>query len=90
VCDRGNSSKHQIISVNFSSGFIFVCRVMEIEEERIYTLEEVVKILGVSKSTLRSWDRDGYLVAGRTKGRHRRYSGAQVQEIQKRMFGESK
>lgn len=37
------------------------------------TLEEVGKMLCVSKSTLQRWDRNGKLSAVRTEGGHRRY-----------------
>jgi DNA-binding transcriptional MerR regulator len=59
---------------------------MQLDEENIYTIQETAKILNVSTSTLRSWDKDKYFVAGRTKGNHRRYTGKQIKELQQKMF----
>ena len=42
--------------------------------EKLLTLEETAKILGVSKITLRRWDNAGKLKALRTIGGARRYT----------------
>lgn len=55
-------------------------------EEKIYKLKEVADLLCVSRSTLRNWDKQGYFVAGRTKGLHRVYTGKQVKQMQQKMF----
>jgi len=54
--------------------------------DRVYKLSEVSKILNVSKSTLRAWDREGFFVAGRTRGRHRVYNNKQIEEIKLKFF----
>lgn len=55
-------------------------------DNRFYTLEETSIILNVSKSTLRLWDKTRYFVAARTKGKHRRYRGEQIKELQQKMI----
>jgi len=55
-------------------------------EEKIYKLKEVAVLLCVSRSTLRNWDKQGYFVAGRTKGLHRVYTGKQIKQMQQKMF----
>ena len=59
---------------------------MKVENNRVYSLYETSRILGVSASTLRCWDKSKYFVAGRTKGGHRRYTGQQINEIYEKMF----
>lgn len=59
---------------------------MKIEVDKIYKLKEASEFLCVSRSTLRSWDRERYFVAGRTKGSHRVYTGKQIIEMQQKMF----
>lgn len=58
----------------------------EIQEDKIYKLREAAHLLWVSRSTLRVWDRDGYFVAGRTRGGHRVYTGKQLKDMKERMF----
>lgn len=36
-------------------------------------IEEASKLLGVSKRTLRNWEKDGKIKSYRTPGNHRRY-----------------
>lgn len=52
--------------------------------DKLLTLKEVEKILNVSKSTLQRWDREGKLVAERTRGGHRRYKESEINTL----FGE--
>ena len=59
---------------------------MKIVEDKIYTLEETSKILSISRCTLRRWDNSKYFVAGRTKGKHRIYTGEQINKIKEKMF----
>jgi DNA-binding transcriptional MerR regulator len=59
---------------------------MKIEIDKIYKLKEAAEFLCVSRSTLRSWDREKHFIAGRTKGKHRIYVGKQIIEMQKKMF----
>jgi DNA-binding transcriptional MerR regulator len=59
---------------------------MNVNNEKMYDLEETAILLHVSKSTLRIWDRTKYFVAGRTRGKHRRYTGKQIIELKKKMF----
>jgi DNA-binding transcriptional MerR regulator len=58
----------------------------EIREDKIYKLREAAFLLCVSRSTLRVWDRDGYFVAGRTRGEHRIYTGKQLKDMKNKMF----
>lgn len=48
--------------------------------DKLLTLEEVSKILNVSKETLRNWDNDDKLVAQRTEGGHRKYLESKINE----------
>ncbi len=52
------------------------------ELPQILSLEEVSKILRVSKETLRRWDNNGYLIAIRVNKRgDRRYTKKQILEF---------
>lgn len=53
--------------------------------DRLLTLDETKNLLGVSKSTLQRWDREGRLIAQRTEGGHRRYRQSEIE----RLIGES-
>ena len=53
--------------------------------DRLLTLDETKNFLGVSKSTLQRWDREGRLIAQRTEGGHRRYRQSEIE----RLIGES-
>ncbi len=57
-----------------------------IQKDKIYRLKEAAELLCISRSTLRVWDREGYFIAVRTRGRHRIYIGEQLIEIQQKMF----
>jgi len=59
---------------------------MEIEIDKLYKLKDAASMLCVSMSTLRSWDRDGEFIAGRTIGGHRVYFGGQILDMQEKMF----
>ncbi|MCS7308462.1 MAG: IS607 family transposase, partial [Aquificaceae bacterium] len=48
--------------------------------ERLLTIREASKVLGVSQSTLRRWDREGRLKPVRV-GKHRRYSYQALMEL---------
>ena len=48
---------------------------------KLLTLSETAKSLSVDKTTLRLWDKNGTLKAMRTKGGHRRYKEADVQDM---------
>ena len=61
----------------------------KIIEEQIYTLKETAELLSVSVQTLRNWDNSGFFKAGRTEGKHRRYSGKQIKRQIKKMVGEN-
>ena len=41
--------------------------------DKLYTISEASKYLGVSTSTLRRWERDGKIIPERTQGKQRRY-----------------
>ena len=46
--------------------------------EQLLTMAEVSKILNVSQSTLRNWDKARKLTPIRTFGKHRRYTHTQI------------
>lgn len=46
--------------------------------KNLVDIGEAAKILGVSKSTLRRWDRDGRIVPIKTEGGHRRYDISKI------------
>lgn len=50
-------------------------------DNKLFTIQQTSEILNISKSTLRDWDRTKYFIAGRTKGKHRRYTSEQINEI---------
>ncbi|MDZ4227670.1 MAG: helix-turn-helix domain-containing protein, partial [Candidatus Levybacteria bacterium] len=47
-------------------------------KNRLYTIQEVADILGVSTKTLRRWDQRGSFIATRTAGNQRRYTQEQI------------
>lgn len=49
--------------------------------EKLLTLEETSKILGVAKVTLRRWDKSGKFKALRTVGNARRYSENDINDF---------
>jgi len=54
------------------------------ENNKLINIEEVSKILGVSKDTLRNWDSNGKLKSIRTQGNHRRYNLDEISKISKK------
>jgi excisionase family DNA binding protein len=48
--------------------------------EKLLSISEAAKLIGVCENTLRDWDIEGKFVATRTCGGHRRYSLEQVRE----------
>ena len=50
-------------------------------EKRYLNINETARILNVSKSTLRKWDKDGILVPLKTFGNHRRYDYDEVKNF---------
>lgn len=51
------------------------------QEERLISITQATKLLGVCKNTLREWDRTGKFVAIKTMGGHRRYKLSEVNKI---------
>ena len=51
--------------------------------DKLIDICEAAELLGVSKETLRNWDRNGSLKALRTKGHHRRYRLSDIEKMQK-------
>ena len=49
--------------------------------EQLLTLSEVAKILHVSHTTLRTWDKQGKLRCSKTPGGHRRYLKSQIETM---------
>ena len=49
--------------------------------DRLLTLDDTKNLLGVSKSTLQRWDREGRMVAQRTEGGHRRYRQSEIEKL---------
>jgi predicted site-specific integrase-resolvase len=50
-------------------------------KEKLINLESAAEMLGVSKETLRNWDKSGKLVPSRTEGNHRRYRLGDILDI---------
>ena len=46
-----------------------------------YTIEEASNMLGVSKETLRRWERKGKITSERTQGKHRRYKKETIDRL---------
>lgn len=47
----------------------------------LYTIEEASNMLGVSKETLRRWERKGKITSERTQGKHRRYKKETIDRL---------
>jgi len=60
--------------------------------DRLVTIGQAAKILGVSEMTLRRWDEDGKLVSTRTEGGHRRYDISKIrpETVRKYEFSEGR
>jgi len=54
--------------------------------DRLVTISQAAKILGVSEITLRRWDESGKLVSIRTEGGHRRYDISKIRPGTVRKF----
>ena len=52
-----------------------------LSEKKLYNLEETSKILKISKSTLRRWDKQGKVTSIRTAGGHRRYDITKIGQV---------
>lgn len=52
-------------------------------EEKLYNISETAAMLGVSKNTLRNWDKSGVFKSILTYGNHRRYRLSDIQSFQK-------
>jgi excisionase family DNA binding protein len=50
--------------------------------DELISIEKAAKLLGVDKKTLKKWELDGFLVAQRTRGGHRRYSITDITNLQ--------
>jgi excisionase family DNA binding protein len=50
--------------------------------EKLLSLSEAAKILGVTTQTLRNWDRAGKIKTIRTLGAHRRISVSEIEKLQ--------
>jgi len=61
---------------------------MHIDEDKIYSVEDVAKFFGVTSKTLRNWDKDGFFKPFmRTPGEHRRYLGSEIMKKIEEMKG---
>ena len=59
--------------------------------DKIYTIGEASKVIGVSEETLRRWDRSGKFISGRHPiNNYRVYTGEQLRKLQEQLRGEIK
>lgn len=54
------------------------------ETARLLTIDQAAERLGVSKQTLRNWEKDGNILCQRTAGGHRRYREDHVNELRRK------
>lgn len=59
--------------------FLFIYKI----KTKMLNIEEASKLLGVSKRTLRNWERDGKIKSFRTLGNHRRYDKDELLKLMK-------
>src|SRR3989338_7040005 len=59
-------------------------------QERLISIGEVAKILGVSIDTLRRWDQSGKLTSVKSEGGHRKYYKFQIELFLNDLFGLAK
>lgn|ERR1035437_1842238 len=50
-------------------------------DDKLINIEEASEMLGVSKETLRNWERDGKIAPTRTEGGHRRYRLSEIKKL---------
>jgi excisionase family DNA binding protein len=60
---------------------------LDFTEDARLSIDQAATMLGVSKQTLRNWEKSGKLVPERTEGGHRRYREGQVNVIRKQQLG---
>jgi len=48
---------------------------------QLLKISDAAKVLGVSSSTLRRWEKQGFIQSIRTKGGHRRYIASDLRRI---------
>lgn len=53
------------------------------DQNKLVKINEAAKILGVTKQTLRNWEKAGRLKSTKTMGGHRRYSIGDLNEVRK-------
>ncbi|PSR28287.1 MAG: hypothetical protein C7B46_19050 [Sulfobacillus benefaciens] len=53
-------------------------------EEELVHVQEALRLLGVSRTTLHRWDKSGVLRAYRTAGGHRRYQKTDLLRLRNR------
>ena len=58
-----------------------MCYNIYIYMKSLYTIEEASNMLGVSKETLRRWERKGKITSERTQGKHRRYKKETIDRL---------
>lgn len=54
------------------------------EPSSLLTIDQAAERLGVSKQTLRNWERDGMVTCTRTEGGHRRYREDHINELRRK------
>jgi putative resolvase len=53
------------------------------EFSELFQVSVVAKLLGVSPSTIRNWDREGKIESIRTLGGHRRFPMSEIERLRK-------
>lgn len=51
-------------------------------------IEEATKFLGISKSTIKRWEKSGKIKSYRTIGKHRRYDEKELEKFKKEIMGD--
>jgi len=58
------------------------------EADKLLSIEEAARLLGISSQTLRNWESEGRIVPQHTKKGHRRYTKKQIYAIRKQQMNQ--